>query len=344
MDRKGFLRLVGISSLAPVLSSAGIMAHSSVKQGIIKPKRLGKGDTIGLISPSSRLPEKKLYNKIVKQIKKLGYRVKEGMNARNQYGYLGGTDDERVADLNAMFADDSIDAVMPFRGGWGANRILDSIDYELIRKNPKILVGFSDITSLLLAIYSKTGLITFHGPVGKSEWTDYTKEHFEKIVSGQRVVRIEKPDNEVCNGCDKHTVITPGRASGRILGGNLTVLTAMAGSDYLPDWEGNILFLEDVGEDIYRIDRMITQLKLNGILDQISGFIFGQCTNCEQSNSYSLTLQQVFDDHIKPLGIPAFSGAMFGHTSKMITLPVGLRSRMDAESGTIRFNEIATIP
>ncbi|NGP89085.1 S66 peptidase family protein [Fodinibius halophilus] len=343
MDRKGFLKFLGASSVVSVLNSAAI-ARSPQTQIITKPKRLQKGDTVGLISPSSRLPEKKLYNKIVKQIKELGYKVKEGSNARNQYGYLGGTDDERAADLNAMFADDEVDAIIPFRGGWGANRILDAIDYDLIKANPKILVGFSDITSLLLAIYAKTGLITFHGPVGKSDWTGYTTTHFEEMVSGQQVVQLEMPAEGVCSGCDNHMVIRSGRTSGRLLGGNLSVLTAMAGSDYLPDWQGNILFLEDVGEDIYRIDRMITQLKLSGILDQISGFVFGQCTNCERSNSYSLTLEQVFDDHIKPLGIPAFSGAMFGHISKMVTLPVGLRARINAQTGTIRLNEIATIP
>jgi len=340
MDRKWFLKLLGMGSFGAVVLPTTFYPDT-VNQ--LKPKRLRQGDTIGLISPSSRLPEVQKYDQIVEQIRQLGFKVKEGKNARNQHGYLGGTDEQRVADLNAMFADASVDAIMPFRGGWGANRILADIDYELIKNNPKILVGFSDITSLLLAIYAKTGLITFHGPVGKSDWTDVTTQHFKKVLSGSRPATFAPPSKDICSSCDSHTGITPGKAKGRLLGGNLSVLTAMIGSDYLPDWEGNILFLEDVGEDIYRLDRMITQLKISGILKQLSGFVFGQCVNCERSNSYSQTLQQVFQDHIRPLGIPAFSGAMFGHLSKMITLPVGLTAKIDADKGTIAYKEAATI-
>lgn len=340
MDRRWFLKVLGAGGIGSMLGMPGPQEKHPVD--IIKPRKLEKGDTIGLISPSSRLPKVEKYDKIVKQVKELGYRIKEGKNARKRYGYLAGTDQERAADLNAMFADDSVDAIMPFRGGWGANRILHLIDYDLIRANPKIMVGFSDITSLLLAIYSQTGLITFHGPVGKSDWTDYTTSNFKQILSGAPLQPINSSAKGVCKPCEKISVISPGKAEGRLMGGNLSVLTAMIGSDYLPDWRGNILFLEDVGEDIYRIDRMITQLKISGVLDQLSGFIFGQCKNCERSNSYSLTLSQVFDDHIKPLGIPAFSGAMFGHISKMLTFPVGLPAEMDAQTGTIRLRESAT--
>ena len=288
------------------------------------------------------LPERERYNEIIGQVEEMGYNVIEGENARNRYGYLAGSDKERAEDLNGMFADDLVDAILPFRGGWGCNRILPLIDYQIIRDNPKILVGFSDITSLLMAIYAKSGLITFHGPVGKSDWTDYTLNHFRKALSYQRSYEIEPPDIEKCQDCNDLSVITPGKASGKLLGGNLSVLTAMIGSDYLPDWKGSILFLEDVGEDVYRIDRMITQLKLSGVLDQISGFVFGKCANCERSNSYSLTLDQVFDDHIKPLDIPAFSGAMFGHIENNVTLPVGISASIDAQQGSITFAEAAT--
>lgn len=341
MNRKLFLRLLGLGSLG---SYMGSYVPEPGKKTVIKPRRLQKGGTIGIISPSSRLPGLKQYDRIVNQVKSLGYGVKEGANARNRYGYLAGSDEERAADLNAMFADDTVDAILPFRGGWGGNRILGMVDYDLIANNPKILVGFSDITSLLLAIYAKTGLITFHGPVGKSDWTDYTLTHFERMLSGQQATTIGIPENSSCNDCRELSVITPGTTKGTLLGGNLSVLTAMIGSDYLPDWQESILFLEDVGEDIYRIDRMLTQLKISGILEQLSGFIFGQCVNCDRANDYSLSLQQVFEDHIKPLGIPAFSGAMFGHISDMVTLPVGLEARMDAKAGTIHFEEAATKP
>lgn len=338
MNRRGFLHVIGIGSLGSALLPG--MTTTS-KKDIIKPAALQKGDTVGLISPASRLHNPSNYDKVVSSLKDLGYQVKEGKHARKNYGYFSGRDQERADDLNAMFADDSIDAIMTFRGGWGSNRILDLIDYQLIRENPKILVGYSDITSLLLAIHARTGLITFHGPVGNSEWTDFTIKHFNKILGKQNNLTLQTIEDDICEDCNEFLVINSGQAEGRLLGGNLTVLTSMLGSEFLPDWKGNILLLEDVGEDVYRIDRMLTQLKLNNVLDQISGLIFGQCTNCERANSYSLTLNQVFEDHIKPLGIPAFSGALIGHIDNMITFPVGMPAVMNAQEGTIKLKSKA---
>lgn len=340
MDRKWFLKLMGMGSLGSIASRRSAIVN--YPRNTIKPKRLEKGDTIGLVSPASRLPQKKQYDQIIQQVKDLGYKVKVGKNARERYGYLAGRDKQRAEDLNSMFADEEVDAIMPFRGGWGCNRILPLLDYDLIRKNPKILVGFSDITSLLNALYTKTGLVTFHGPVGKVEWTNYTTRQFRKSLGYQKSYTLDIPSTDLCADCSSLSVITPGTAHGRLLGGNLSVLTAMMGSEYLPEWEGNILFLEDVGEDVYRIDRMLTQLKLNGVFDQISGFVFGQCAACKRSNSYSLTLKQVFEDHLKPAGIPAFSGAMFGHIDKMITLPVGIPAKINAQTGSITITQPAT--
>lgn len=342
MDRKWFIKLLSAGSIGSVIGTGLSDRGLSHPQKVIKPAPLKKGDTIGLISPGMILPERDRYDKIVNQIKDLGYNAIEGPNARNKYGYLAGKDQERADDLNAMVADESVDAVMPFRGGWGCNRILPLIDFDVIRENPKAIVGFSDITTLLLSIFAKTGLVTFHGPVGKSEWTDYTTSHFQNVLAGDELQPINIPKKKLSEDYDNLTVITPGKTTGTLLGGNLSVLTAMMGSDYLPDWNESILFLEDVGESNYRIDRMLTQLKLNGVLDQISGFIFGQCTGCEKSGEDSLSLQQVFDDHIKPLDIPAFSGAMFGHTDHTITLPVGVEVQIDAQKGSIHIRETVT--
>lgn len=332
IDRKHFLKLISAGSLGSLVS---FDFFSTAQPDVIIPPKLKPGDTIGLISPGMILPDASRYDEIIKQIRELGFKVKEGSNARNKYGYLAGTDQQRASDLNDMFADDSVDAIIPYRGGWGCNRILPLIDFDLIQQNPKIIIGFSDITTLLLAINAKTGMITFHGPVGKSKWTDYTIDHFKAIVQEGSTAEIESPEKNFCEDCSELSVITPGKAEGRLLGGNLSVLSAMMGSDYLPEWDDSILFLEDVGEDVYRIDRMLTQLKLNGVLDQISGFIFGQCFSCEPSSSYSFTLQQVFEHHIKPLDIAAFSGAMFGHIDNMITLPVGIRAQINAKMGAI---------
>ncbi|MDX1617469.1 MAG: LD-carboxypeptidase, partial [Balneolaceae bacterium] len=272
---------------------------------------------------------------IENRLRDLGFRVKRGTHARDRYGYLAGKDEDRASDLNDAFSDPEVDAVIPYRGGWGSNRILDRIDYDLIARNPKPLIGFSDITSLLLAIHSRTGLVTFHGPVGKSEWTEFTVRHFEAVLMKAGVPALLNPPGETIE------TITPGNVAGPLLGGNLTVLTSMLGSGYLPDFENAILFLEDVGEDIYRIDRMLTQLKLNGILDRIGGFVFGKCIDCTTGSGYSLTLEQVFSDHIAPLGIPAFRGTMVGHIDDMYTLPIGIPARIDAGTGAIEILEPA---
>ena len=339
MNREVFLRLILAGGLGSLVSSNKLSITS--KGSIIKPKALQKGDTIGLISPGMRLADRKRYDEIGDQINNMGYKVKEGPNARNTNGYLAGTDKERVSDLHAMFADDSVDAILPFRGGWGCNRLLPLIDFDLIQDNPKILVGFSDITTLLLSIYARTGLITFHGPVGKSDWTDFTVKNFRDVLHGATSYTFTIAEDQLCDDCDTLSVVTPGKAKGRLLGGNLTVLAAMMGSDYLPQWENSILFIEDVGEAVYRIDRMLTQLKLNGILDKVSGFVLGQCSGCDPSNSYSQSMEDILDDHIKPLQVPAFSGAMIGHIKNMTTLPVGLPVSINAQKGTMSLNESA---
>ena len=337
-SRKGFIKTLGLGSMAGFLSTDPGISYSPKNTPLIKPPRLNSGDTIGLISPGSILPDEDKYDEIVQTISKLGFEVKVGANARNKYGNLAGKDEARADDINKMFSDPNIDAIIPFRGGWGSNRILDLIDFENIKKNPKPFIGFSDITSLLLSIYAKTGLVTFHGPVGKSEWNDFTTKHFRKVLMSDQIPVLKNAENTDV----KVKTINPGKAKGKLLGGNLTVMTSMLGSEYLPDWEGAILFLEDIGEDVYRIDRMLTQLKLNGILNKISGFIFGRCTNCEPGNKFSLNLEQVLKDHIQVLGVPSYYGSMIGHIDNMFTLPIGISAEMNAESGSISILEIPT--
>lgn len=338
MDRKEFFHLTAGGTAAAALPFLRLPNNNK----ITKPAPLQRGDTIGLVSPASIVGTAEEYDEAKTQIQDLGYKVKEGDNARNRYGYFAGTDQQRAEDINAMFADSSVDAIMAYRGGWGCNRILEYIDYDLITSNPKIIVGYSDITSLLLAIYQKTGLITFHGPVATSDWTDFSISHFQKATGSSESFSLDTRYNIFSE--DERYLVTQrkGRARGKLLGGNLTLLTSMIGSDYLPEWEGNILFVEDVGEDIYRIDRMLSQLKLSGILNKISGFIFGQCTSCKSSDPQGFSLQQILNQHIKPLGIPAFSGTHIGHIGNMFTLPVGAPVLIDAAEGSIRVTASAT--
>jgi muramoyltetrapeptide carboxypeptidase len=277
----------------------------------------------------------------------LGLKVKVGPHVLDRYGYLAGKDADRAADLNAMFADDSVAAVLCVRGGWGCNRLLPLLDYKTIATHPKILLGYSDITALLVAIYAKTGLVTFHGPVGASNWNPYSLDFVRRILFQAEAVAMSNPadrGNGLVVTKDRIQTLTPGTASGRLLGGNLTVLSAMLGSEYLPDWSGAILFLEDTNEHIYRIDRMLTQLQLAGVLDKISGFVFGKCTKCDPGDGYgSLTLEEVLNDHIRPLKIPAYSGAMIGHIENKFTVPLGVQVRIDAEHGTLAMLESAVL-
>ena len=277
----------------------------------------------------------------------LGLQAKRRLNLLKCRGYLAGTDQDRASDVNEMFVDDEVNAVLTVRGGWGCNRLLPYLDYELIGRNPKIIMGYSDITSLLLAIFAKTGLITFHGPVGISTWNEFTLDYVRRILfDGKKVDLINPPDdNELNVQFDNRVLtITAGRARGILAGGNLAVLSAMVGSEYLPDWKGKIMFVEEVGEDIYRVDRMLTQLKLAGILQQLNGFIFGKCTNCRPGESYgSLTLEEVLDDHIKPLQIPAWYGSMIGHIEDKFTIPIGVEVEIDSDIGQIKMLEAAVV-
>ena len=327
-SRRQFMTIFGLTAMAAQLSP--IADFNSYSTSIIKPPRLKVGDTVGLINPAAfSYPQE--VNPIQKILTDLGLNIKLGTHIFDRYGYLGGQDVDRAADVNAMFADSSVQAILTVQGGWGCNRILPMIDYQLIRNNPKIIMGFSDITSLLLAIYAKSRIVTFHGPVGISNWTPFTVNYVKQILFNKNLITLQNPIQT------RVKTIIPGKSKGKLVGGNLSVLASMIGSDYLPNWQGSILFVEEVGEEVYRIDRMLTQLKLAGILDKISGFIFGNCIKCEaEKPEESLTLEQVLLDHIQPLNIPAWYGSAIGHIRDIFTLPIGTEVEIDATNGTIK--------
>jgi muramoyltetrapeptide carboxypeptidase len=340
MERRRFLQNLTAAS------SLGMVGNQLVAApAVIKPARLKAGDTVGLVCPAAPAYSKETVQVIVESMQALGFKVKMGKHVWDRYGYLAGKDADRAADLNAMFADSSVQAIVCIHGGWGCARLLPLLDYDTIRKNPKVLIGYSDITALLLGIYSQTGLVTFHGPEGAATWNTFTVNYFRKVLMQAEAALFENPKiqgDNLTQVTDRITTLYTGKAQGRLLGGNLTVLSHLLGSKYLPNWNGSLLFLEDVQEDVYSMDRMITHLKLCGALNEMAGFVFGKCTKCASSESYgSLTLEDVFDDHIKPLNKPAFSGAMIGHISHKFTIPVGVEAEMDASTGTIRLLESA---
>src|SRR3954453_9891633 len=350
MDRRNFFHAAGIATVASALAEAEAPASESragAAPPAIKPKRLAGGDTVALVSPASAT-----FNSVDLQIAKesleaLGFKVKTGEHMLERHGYLAGEDKARADDINKAFADTSVAAVHAIRGGWGSARVLPYLDYDTIRRNPKVLLGYSDITALHLAIHGKTGLITFHGPIGLGRWDAWSVDYYKRVVmNGEQVTYKNKQGlnadrNSLTQVEFRVQTISPGKATGRLLGGNLTVLTTIVGSPYLPAWDGAILFCEDVGEDYYRIDRMLTQLKLAGILARISGFVFGTCSECGPGAPAfgALTLEEIFADHIKPLGIPAWSGAMIGHGMPQWTLAEGVEVEADADAGTIRMLE-----
>lgn len=343
-SRRVFIKQLG---LATALTQIPYSSLASPIPSIIKPPRLKQGDMVGLINPAGVTFNPDDISFVNEVLGALGLKAKTGKHALDRYGYLAGTDAARADDVNEMFRDKDVNAILCIRGGWGCNRILPLLDYELIAKNPKALIGYSDITSLLLAIHARTGLITFHGPVGTSTWNAFSLEYFKKILFGGETITMQNPKatgDNLAQAKDRIETVTPGKAKGKLLGGNLTVLTAMIGSDYLPEWKKGILFVEDDGEQVYRIDRMLTQLKLAGVLKQLSGFVFGKCTKCDAGEGYgSLTIEEVLNDHIKPLGIPAWYGAMIGHIENKFTVPVGCEAEIDADAGTIRLLESAVM-
>jgi muramoyltetrapeptide carboxypeptidase len=338
MSRRAFLGALGAASVAPLVEAVP-PARPPVLP-LLRPRRLAVGGTVGLIAPANATFLSSELEIARETFEALGLRVRLGRHLLDRYGYLAGADEARAADVNAAFADPSIDAIFALRGGWGSARLLPRLDYDAIRRHPKILVGYSDVTALLLAIHARTGLVTFHGPVGVSTWTPFSVEHMAAVLFEADAPLLANPV-ELRDGIVQveHRIqtITPGRARGRLVGGNLTVLTAILGSPYLPSWDGAILFLEDTGEQVYRVDRMLTQLALAGVLSRVAGVVFGRCTDCKPGDGYgALTLDEVLADHVKTLRVPAFRGAMIGHIDQQFTVPVGAEAEIDADRGTIQ--------
>lgn len=337
LDRRRLLQLLAAAGGAAYLPSSLV---SQTERALIKPARLARGDRIGLVNPATAAFETMPVDILRESLQALGLEVVLGEHYFDTRGNLAGADEDRAADINRFFADTSVKALLA-RGGWGSARVLPHLDLDTIRSNPKVLVGYSDVTALLVGIHARTGLVTFHGPqprdVLSAEW-------MRRVLFDAEAPLLENP-SEIASGLTVQTehrirTLRGGKARGRLLGGNLTVLTAIMGSQYLPDWDGAILFLEDVNEAVYRVDRMMTQLSLAGVLERISGFVFGRCTDCDSGTSYgSLTLEQVLRDHIEPLGVPAFSGALIGHIPKQWTVPLGVEAELDADRGTIQLLE-----
>ncbi len=336
--------LAALLSAPPVVAAPGAASYPPHR----KPPRLRVGDTVGLIEPASASDEPFQIQLVEEAIVAMGLKPKRAAHILNKYGYLAGADKDRAADVNAMFADKDVKAIFAVRGGWGSARLLPYLDWNIIRANPKLLTGFSDITALHMAIAAKAGFTTLHGPNAGSAWGKSSWDSFRAIAFDGATPLFQNPEGEEDRLVQRRwrTRVLgsgKGKAQGRLLGGNLTVLTALAGTPYLPSFDGAILFLEDVDEAEYRIDRMLTQIGQAGVLKNLKGVVFGQCTDCTNKTGSAFTLNDVLTQHLGWLGIPAYQGAWFGHITDQFTLPVGGLAEIDADAGTLRLLEPVVI-
>lgn len=338
MSRRVFLGLgvAGAAALVAPLSSSA-RAHgtpASPSPPAIKPPRLEPGDLVGLINPSSIPPRPDDLDRVAESMRALGLAVRPGPRLME----AAATDEQRAEGINELFADPAVKALLPLRGGWGSARVLPHLDYELARRHPKVVIGYSDIVALLLALRARSGLVTFHGPVGVSGWDPFTVRCFTDVLFGAERALLCNPEDQ---GGPSVQTLCPGRSTAPLAGGNLTVLSSLIGSPYLA-CAGDILFIEEVQEPVSEVDRMLTQLEQAGILAGARGFVFGQCTGCVQPGlDPSLTLDRILDERIRPLGIPAWSGAAIGHITRQLVVPMGVPAEIDAERGTIRLVEPA---
>lgn len=299
---------------------------------MIFPYGFSENCTIGIIAPSGPFKKYSL-KKIEDTLKYRGFKVKIGKSCHGSYkGYLSSEDHIRAKDIEDMFLDKDVNVIMCIRGGYGVPRILDKIDYDIIKKNPKPFIGFSDITALHTAFNQKCNLVTFHGIMAGScpDWDIFS---FNSLVSALHLesdLLIENPLNLPLN------TIIGGKCSGIITGGNLALLVSTLGTEYEIDTKGKIIFIEDIGESIYRLDRMLTSLDLAGKFKDCSGIIFGDFCDCTKSNKEDFSLEELFLDRIGKYNKPCISNLKSGHCSPMITLPLGVYCELDADNKKIR--------
>ncbi|UCE06165.1 MAG: LD-carboxypeptidase [bacterium] len=310
----------------------------------VKPVRISASDTIGIVSPASCPLDEEIYRQGVNYLRTLGYNVIESEHVLDKRGYLAGKDVDRVNDLNKMFLDPAIDAIICSRGGYGTPRIIDRIDFEAIQKNSKIFVGYSDITSLNLAIWQKTGLVTFSGSMVAVEMGSgiaaFTEQKFWKTLTSVEPIGLlsNPPDLPI-------KIINHGKTEGRLLGGCLSLINVLLGTPFCPDFKDAILFIEDIDEEPYRVDRYLAQLKLAGVLNQVVGIVVGQFIDCKPKDPEkpSLQLSEIFQDYFGPLNIPIITNFAYGHGPIKHIIPIGVHAILDTDLGGLMITESAVI-
>ena len=311
--------------------------------GRILPKKMKKGSLIGLVTPGSAITRKLLDN-TVQKLENLGFRVFFQESVLDEYGYLAGKDQARANELMDMFSNKKVDAIFCVRGGYGTIRILDLLDYEIIRQNPKALIGYSDITALHTALYRKTGLVSFHSLMGESDFNDFAVNSFLNVLVNPkdyyRYPYLREKNTETNPEFDRYT-LNPGQAEGVLAGGNISVLDSLTGTEYEPDFESKIAYLEEIDEKTYKVDKMLFHLLSVTNLKKAAGIVLGVFKNCNVNEEPTLSLEQALDDLLKPLNIPVSYGLPFGHIDYKITIPFGIQAKMDANHNSLELLERA---
>ena len=315
-------------------------------KALTRPPRLGPGSRVALVAPAGPLLELDDLTRGQELCRALGFEPVLGSNAGNKYGYLAGSDEQRLADLNAALRDSSIDAVWCLRGGYGMTRIIQGVDFRAIERHPKAVIGFSDITALINAIARRSGVIAFHGPMSRGSLSPFSRWHFDRVLTNLseagQLGRIAQPADVLVPQENRIVTLNPGVAEGRLFGGNLSLLQCLIGTSYMPDLDDAILFLEDVGEDLYSMDRMLAHLRMIGALEKLNGVVVGRFTEMKKSTGDgALGFDEVLATYLLPLKIPVAYGFPIGHIDDQWTLPLGVLARLDATTGEVTILEPA---
>jgi muramoyltetrapeptide carboxypeptidase len=294
--------------------------------GAIQP--LGRGARVALVAPAGVVRHDLDIERACDNVRSFGWTPILGEHVREQAGYLAGTDADRLHDINAAFASDEVDAIWCLRGGYGTHRLLATIDYPALRRRPRPVIGFSDITALHSAIHRRCGIVTFHGPTARSRLTEFSRESLASALVEQR---------DPCGTAPAARVLRSGHATGRVVGGNLALITALLGTPFAPNFDGAILILEDIGEAIYRIDRMLRQLILAGALQRCAAIVAGDFRPpLDELPADNRTLDEVLTEAAILAGIPCLAGAPFGHIADQWTVPLGAIAELDTDARTLR--------
>ncbi len=349
IDRRSFLRKSGAAAALSMGAATGLRAGITGAEGVnakvskprILPPALKKGDLIGLVTPGSPITKEQLEGAIEK-IEGMGFRTYHQESVLSEYGYLAGKDPERADELMHMFTNQEVKGIWCVRGGYGSIRILSRLDYEKIQLNPKVFIGYSDITALLTSIYEQTGLVTYHGPVGVSEFNKFS------VKSMENVLMDPGPDYRYPYKRDRGTRKNPefdrytihgGEAEGLLIGGNISVLDSIIGSSFEPDFENKIVYLEEIGEKTYRVDKMLFHLLEASNLKLAAGIAMGVMGGCNLNDEPRLTLKEAIWDLLAPLEMPISYGLSFGHIDQIITLPNGIQARLNADRNSLKLLE-----